>query len=38
LGAVKALKKDLGLDETGPDHLQMFFRPMNMVPAELSSV
>lgn len=34
LGAVKALKKDLVLDEAGPDHLHMFYKLLDMIPAE----
>lgn len=33
LGVFKALKKeDLGLDEAGPDHLQMFYKLLEKVP------
>lgn len=38
MGVVKALKKDLGLDEAGPDHLQMFYKLPEKVLAEQSSV
>lgn len=34
LGVVKALKKkDLGLDEAGPDRLQMSYKLLEKVPA-----
>lgn len=30
LGGFKALKGDLGLDEVGTDHLQMFYKFLDM--------